>query len=385
MRIVFATTADLGALNGPSVHLLNMAGALAQRTHFVTIIAPRPTGPLALQPNPVVAIEALANTRRWGFRGAIGGPLAWPALLRHRRADAVIVRASPLSWATTAFCRAVGFRRVLVEANGWMADDVAVIGKSRVSVQLAERLQRHEARLAHGIRCVTEGLRQRYIDGGIPPERVVHIGNGTDLGMFKPLDRQACRQALQIDPGETVLAFAGNLWPAIDIDIVFEALAHPHFAGRHFRLVLIGAGPDLGRLAAKADGVRRANPYLRIDLLGNRPQADVNLLLSAADVALAPFRVARNERIGLSPLKIRDYAAAGCPIVASKLPGIDGEAGWLWTAEPENAAALVAALLAALTADRIEAGRLARTYAERHYGWGTVASTFETTLLQPLG
>ena len=41
-----------------------------------------------------------------------------------------------------------------------------------------------------------------------------------------------------------------------------------------------------------------------------------------ADVCVAPFIRVRNERIGLSPLKIYEYLACGKPVVASDIKGI---------------------------------------------------------------
>jgi glycosyltransferase involved in cell wall biosynthesis len=51
-------------------------------------------------------------------------------------------------------------------------------------------------------------------------------------------------------------------------------------------------------------------------------QEEVAIYINAMDVCVAPFTRSRNERIGLSPLKIYDYMACGKPVVASDIKGV---------------------------------------------------------------
>ena len=128
------------------------------------------------------------------------------------------------------------------------------------------------------------------------------------------------------------------------------------------------------------DGVSRRNfetasGHNTVRWLGSLPQAAANEVIAAADVAIAPFVSARNERIGLSPLKLCDYAAAGRVVVATALPGIVDLAGqpWLHLAKAHDARSYARTIVSALDGDRRAAEISARAYAEANFGWDSVA------------
>ena len=84
---------------------------------------------------------------------------------------------------------------------------------------------------------------------------------------------------------------------------------------------------------------------------GAVPQDKVVFFINAMDVCVAPFTRKRNERIGLSPLKIYDYLACGKPIVASDINGVgdllqENEIGI--AIRPEDPASLARGVLRAL-------------------------------------
>ena len=57
-------------------------------------------------------------------------------------------------------------------------------------------------------------------------------------------------------------------------------------------------------------------------MLGRKPYADLPRYAKAFDVALMPFRV--NElTLAANPLKVREYLAAGLPVVSSAIPEVE--------------------------------------------------------------
>ncbi len=60
----------------------------------------------------------------------------------------------------------------------------------------------------------------------------------------------------------------------------------------------------------------------RIELLGRRPYDDIPAYVNAFDCCIVPF--AQNRlTVGVNPIKLREYLAAGRPVVATRLPAIE--------------------------------------------------------------
>ena len=115
------------------------------------------------------------------------------------------------------------------------------------------------------------------------------------------------------------------------------------------------------------------------------PYEDVPLYISASDICVAPFISRRNERIGLSPLKIYEYLACGRPVVASKINGITGllaRSGGGITVMPENPHELAEAILYLLQDDslRRKMGSNGCTYVMTNHTWAKVASNVADVL-----
>ena len=371
---VFLTTADLGVQNGPSVHVLNLVNALAGYGYDVVLLAPLPREPLILKLDDSVRLEFCADTRRLGLPGGAANALLLLNLWRHRRADVIYIRSSPGSIIATAFAWSLRPKRLGVEFNGWIADEAAMLGSLRPLAGVLARFQVWEAKLADRVRTVTAELANRVVRSGVSEDRVMTIPTGTRLETFRPMDKANARLSLGLPLGDRIAVFVGNLWPAIDLGIIADAAKLLHESGLPLSVLIVGDGPARAGFEAKLRQVFAGDCPVR--LLGSLSMDNAATALAAGDIAIAPFVRERNEAIGLSPLKIRDYAACGKVIVATALPGILDFAAepWLFTAPPEDAAAFADAIRTALASDRETAGKAARAYAEKHFGWAGVAA-----------
>jgi glycosyltransferase involved in cell wall biosynthesis len=84
----------------------------------------------------------------------------------------------------------------------------------------------------------------------------------------------------------------------------------------------------------------------RIALLGRRPYEAMPEYISAFDCCLVPFAINRLTE-GVNPIKLREYLAAGRPVVATALPEILPYAGVLeLAASPEEFVTAVGRALA---------------------------------------
>ncbi len=203
---------------------------------------------------------------------------------------------------------------------------------------------------------------------GAPAQRVAVVPCGVDLDRFIPHGPRAPRTSRH-----RILSL-GRLVERKGVETTIRAL--PEVPGAE--LVIAGGGDaiadaELARLvaAAQACGVRD-----RVHLLGQIAREDVPALLRSADVVVS---VPWYEPFGMVPL---EAMACGVPVVASAVGGhldtvLDGRTGAL--VPPRDPAAL-AQRLRELLADpaRLAAiGSAAATRARSRYGWGRIASEME--------
>ena len=132
-------------------------------------------------------------------------------------------------------------------------------------------------------------------------------------------------------------------------------------------LVIAGGGPELDALKRQAADLGVAG---RVVFTGPLPVARANDLLNCLDIALAPFP--KNRPIG-SPVKLRNYCAAGCAVLASDIPQNlgelpDGVAAFHAADDPESLARRALDLMAAPD-DRRRMSAAARALAEDRWPW----------------
>jgi glycosyltransferase involved in cell wall biosynthesis len=378
--IVYITTADLGALNGPAIHVLNVVNGLARNGWSVTLLAPVPARVYVVPLETSIVVSPLQSPRVVGLPGSIASLLVPKQLWSLRHADVIYIRSAPGSVVATISAIVLGRGRCVVEFNGWISEEAKLLGSRRLVTKVLGWAQMLEARKADVVRVVTAPLGARAVAAGARQDRVHVIPTGTDLKVFRPLDRAECRRALSLDPERPIAAFLGNLWPAVDIDTMVQSIALLRNRGVDIQLLVVGDGVNRGRLEELVAHTPDLATVVR--LLGALKPEDANVVLGATDVALAPFVSARNEAIGLSPMKIRDYASAGKATVATAFRGIADLADepWLFLAEPENVECFASAISMALSADSASIGNAARNCAVQRFGWSTVVNEIEAMI-----
>jgi glycosyltransferase involved in cell wall biosynthesis len=135
------------------------------------------------------------------------------------------------------------------------------------------------------------------------------VSHGVDLRHFhRALDREIeVPEDLRRLPGP-VIGFFGLLADWVDQDaIAAVARAHPEWS-----VVLIGkAVTDL----------RAVSRIPNVHLLGQKPYAVLPDYCRGFDVAILPF-VTNELTVRANPLKLREYLAAGLPVVSTPLPEV---------------------------------------------------------------
>ncbi len=380
MRILMVAAVDPAEPNASVLHIGSVARAFADCGHEVEIVMPAPSAGRAA----ALAGDTRYFLRLWPYGASLGIPrVLFPVvclmrlllLLRTTSFDLIYVRSAMMTWVVTVTCRLLARAVVVSEHNGWISDEIVnLTGRRSAVAALAAWFQVIDARASHGVRAVTAGLAELLVGAGVDRRRVFVIGNGTDTRLFYPIKRLEALAARGLSADAFYLGFIGNLAPWQGVGLALDALPRVREAYPEVHLIIAGSGRELAGLKKRAavSGLSDA-----VHFLGSVPLGEANQVVNCFDVAIAPFTSGRNTRIGLSPMKIRDYAAAGRAILASDIPGISAPGGesWITVCVPDSAEELAAGIID-LVGDRrrlAEMGTAARRHAEREFDWVRIA------------
>ncbi len=210
----------------------------------------------------------------------------------------------------------------------------------------------------------------RILPDHVPAARVLETEWGADTDRFRPGatgDVPFARKA-----GETVVVFVGAFRAWHGAAHLVQAIRELRARGRSdIRAVLIGDGPELGRVRQAAEGLGG------VTITGALPHGQIPGSLAAADAGVAPFDVSAHAPLQWefywSPLKIFEYMASGLPVIAPRIERLgrifrDGREGLFY--DPAQQGSLADAL--ERVADpvlRSELGAAARVRAVEHFSW----------------
>lgn len=201
--------------------------------------------------------------------------------------------------------------------------------ESGVRRQLFLSIEKLIAPATHAFINVSEGMREECLQNGLgEPARHWVIASGMDLGRFRSAPRAADLDSGRADGEEPVrVCYVAALERRKRHRELLRALAPLLLRHGHVELLLAGEGPERARLEAMAKDLGIG---ARVLFLGFRD--DVESVLAASDVCIFA-----SEREGL-PRALVQYALAGKPIVATRLPGIervlhDGSNGYVVAAD----------------------------------------------------
>lgn len=93
---------------------------------------------------------------------------------------------------------------------------------------------------ANGCISVSHSLRDKMVEHGVPPERIVVIPNAIDREIFRPGDKLAARQVFSVPSGDALIVSVGHLVSLKRHDVVLRAVARLRDRGRNVRLAIVG-------------------------------------------------------------------------------------------------------------------------------------------------
>lgn len=266
----------------------------------------------------------------------------------------------------------------ITEVNSLIWDDTKIGSASwlgKVHGYFLAFIDGKACRRSQHLIAVTPGIKKALAaDLGMELDKITVVPNGANTDLFKPITSDEAKQELHLSGAGYFVAFVGNLVAWQGVEYLIKSI---HFVVKEIgetKFLIVGDGPmkqelvELGRQLGVSD---------EIIFVGRVPYEKVPLYINASHLCVAPFTRARNERCGLSPLKIHEYMACGKPVVASRIANLEHieqiDAGIL--VEPENPQELAVAIAKLLKdkALRQQMGENGRKYVVQNHSWGSIA------------
>ena len=192
--------------------------------------------------------------------------------------------------------------------------------------------------------AVSEALRQRAIEFGIPGDKIAVNYIGIDTRKFVP-------GAVRISQRAPRVLFVGRLVEKKGCQYLIEAMAQVQKTVPSARLIVIGDGPLRSSLEQLAQ-----DHGLLVDFRGALPNTEVKNELNAARVFCLPSVTAENGDAEGLPISILEAQASGVPVVTSARGGVgeavkDGTTGF--TFPERDADQLASGLIRILASDQV--------------------------------
>lgn len=197
-----------------------------------------------------------------------------------------------------------------------LADDYAGWpGQSPAAERLAAAETEALVRRADVCFAVSRHLVDRYAPMA---RRILHLPNGVEAGLFQSAVLEPPAEEV-VGLRRPVVGFAGV------VHGFFEQEWMRSLAERHPEYSVVVVGP------AEVD-VSALRGHANLHLFGRQPYERLPAFVAGFDVAVLPWR--RSEAaLGANPAKIWQYAAAGKPTVASRLPEVQAVGADVWLAD----------------------------------------------------
>ncbi len=326
--------------DGQYVHLEEMVTALRALGHEVILVGPKATEEEEFGSDAgIVAMlkkllpGAMYETLELGYSLIAYRKLKRAALLH--KPDGLYERYN-LFLPTGVWLRKKLGLPMLLEINAPLFAERSKYDGIRLK-SLAQWSERYAWRGADYALPVTQVLGDLVAEQGVERKKIVVVPNGINRERFtRGHDREASKQKLGV-AGKLVLGFTGFVREWHGLDGVIDMLARRKDKNRH--LIVVGDGPHLAVLKEQA---RRLGIAGQVTFTGIVARDQVADYVAAFDVALQPAVVPY-----ASPLKLFEYLAMGCAIVAPAQANImeilhDGQNALLF--DPQDTTGLAKAI-----------------------------------------
>lgn len=403
LRILYFTQYYPPEVGATQTRAYEMSRYLASRGHHVTVVTEVPNHPSGIIPPhykgrlsergiesgiDVLRLWVWASPEktfksRMRFYLSYMGMAALAGTLIRGRYDLVYATSPPLFVGAAGLAAAM-LRRIpfVFEVRDLWPESAVALGElsSRRAISAAEKLEWLLYKRASRVVAVTQGIKARLIERGLPESKVALISNGanTDHFQYDEAGRQAVRAELGVE-GKFVAMYAGIHGIAQGLETLLQC-AQLLRERPDIQFVFVGEGPKKAEMVALAASMGLPNARF----LPEVPSGRMPSYLSAADCTIVPLRDELLFR-GALPSKMFEAWACARPTVLS----VSGEAETVlqqaragMAVQPEDPSGMAQAIsyLYEHREEAQEMGERGRKYVLAHYSRRVQAEALETLL-----
>jgi len=161
------------------------------------------------------------------------------------------------------------------------------------------------------VACVSEEVAEKLIQMGVESEKILVSPMAIDPFLFEQAyTGNQIRKELGLE-NNIVIGWTGSFRSFHGLDLLIQAFKEVHSDQPNSRLLLVGDGSERKPLEKLVSEMRLSDAVI---FTGRQPFAKIPSYISIFDIAVVSARSA--EGFHYSPLKLREYLAAGKPVLA---------------------------------------------------------------------
>jgi glycosyltransferase involved in cell wall biosynthesis len=181
----------------------------------------------------------------------------------------------------------------------------------------AKQMIQYNLAVADRVICVSETAKRHLMSvWQVSEDKIAVFPNGVDVNLHRPYPeiRSETRASLGVTQIDPLIVFVGSFFPWQDLKVLLDAFAQVLADYPCARLVLAGDGQQRQAMEQYATelGIGQS-----VQFTGFLSHNQVAHLVSAADVAVAPYKKMKPEFFSGSSMKVFEYMASGTAVVAS--------------------------------------------------------------------
>jgi D-inositol-3-phosphate glycosyltransferase len=214
--------------------------------------------------------------------------------------------------------------------------------------------------------AVSKATKEYVLRLGAREEKTSVIYNGVDADFFQPMNKEQCRNKLNLPKEKTIFLSIRRLVYKNGLNTLIEAASHLVRERRDLVFIIVGTGPDRGYMESRIEELKLSH---NVKLAGFVSDEQLPYYYSSADCFVIPSSSGEG-----SPMVLLEAMACALPVVSTITGGtaeIIRESINGFLVSPKDSKALANALSKVISqgADRLSMGRGNRRAIEKKFTW----------------